>query len=183
MIKVQKSKLIKIIRDDRRQTDTLAFQYSRLWVNNNNKYSLGRSFQIFDAWYAKVLNPNLVYIYWIRGSGGDFQLLFGIMRMKVLCHFNFRSMSFKCKEGHIFISRFINQAVAFFLAMKIEESTIFYWFCLIEKVQQTMPGSNNESMEWLMHSQCWMIFFACPNFLLVYTVEPGYNELWRDRRK
>ena len=28
--------------------------------NNNNKYSLGRSFLIFDAWYAKVLIPNLV---------------------------------------------------------------------------------------------------------------------------
>ena len=34
MIKVQKSKLIKIIRDDRRrQTDKTALQYSRLWVN------------------------------------------------------------------------------------------------------------------------------------------------------
>ena len=36
MIKVQKSKLIKIIRYDNRQTDETAFQYSRLWVKNDN---------------------------------------------------------------------------------------------------------------------------------------------------
>ena len=38
MIRVQKSKLIKIVRDDDDDDDdhdTLAFQYSRLWVNNS----------------------------------------------------------------------------------------------------------------------------------------------------
>ena len=44
MIRVQKSKLIKIVRDDddddhnHDHHDTLAFQYSRLWVNKKPKY-------------------------------------------------------------------------------------------------------------------------------------------------
>ena len=46
MIRVQKSKLIKIVRDDddddddHHHHDTLAFQYSRLWVNKREKKTL-----------------------------------------------------------------------------------------------------------------------------------------------
>ena len=52
--------------------------------------------------------------------------------------------------------------------MQIEESTIFYLFCLIQKVQHyTMPGNNNESIYGMtMHSVLDDFFLLAQIFCL-----------------